>query len=363
MDAAIDAYVAPDTNTDAPSQCTPACTGAQLCCPVALSYGCVDPTAAGECPIPDLSVDEARAASTARVVWQYFTPTDCAVVEECIVSPGWRRLLRFDTYTPNVGTGDFHMGPPEAHPELFQYSMCHMHYHFNGYAQYTLLDSGGAQVAEGHKQAFCLEDYEPDTSSAPPQYDCNNQGISVGWGDLYGSYLDCQWIDVTDVAPGDYTLRIDINGGAAATTHLITEISYDNNTASAHITIPADDPAADPTAACAVPVDGYRDCGWTNAGTFTCTAGSTVDVGCGGGCGVGSCHGDAILRICPDGAPCLSHQELAPDGDSECGGTGTNDCPGSTFTCPASGMYTVLTAPYEYGDTTVICTPAAGASL
>jgi hypothetical protein len=347
---------------DAPELCTGGCPAGTMCCPDALSYACLTPVA-GACPMPDLTVDEARASSSARVIWQFFEATDCALVEGCVTSPGWRRLLRFDTFTPNVGTGDFHMGAPSAHPELFEYSACHMHYHFNGYASYTLLDGSGATVAEGHKQAFCLEDFEQysSTASPTPTYDCSNQGISVGWGDTYGSYLDCQWIDVTDVAPGSYTIRIDINGGAASSTHIIPEISYANNTANATVTIPADDPSVDPTAACTGVVDGYRDCGWTNAGTFDCTPGASVSVGCGGSCGVGNCHGDPIMRICPDSTPCGSHAGLG-DADSECGGTAGNDCPGRRFTCPASGHYTVLTAPYAVADTTAMCTPAAGAT-
>jgi hypothetical protein len=361
-DAAPDAFTPSDANVDAFSPCSPACGAGQLCCPVALAYGCVAPTSAGVCPMPDLTVDGDRASSSARVVWQYFPTTDCAVVEGCISAPGWRRLLRFDTYTPNVGTGDFAIGDPAAHPELFEYSSCHMHNHFNGYANYTLLDSTGATAATGHKQAFCLEDYEALTSTAGPTYDCNNQGISVGWGDTYGNYLDCQWIDVTDVAPGNYTIRIDILGGTTGTMHLVEEISYANNTADAAVTIPVDDPAVDPTAACSPAIDGVRDCGWVNAGTFTCTPGSMVAVGCGGSCGVGSCHGDALLRICPDTTPCGSHTALG-QGDSECGGAGANDCPGSRFTCPTSGQYTVLTGAYDYGDTSETCVPAAGAAL
>ena len=38
------------------------------------------------------------------------------------------------------------------------------------------------------------------------EYDCSNQGIQAGWSDLYGNSLDCQWLDVTDVPPGDYFL-------------------------------------------------------------------------------------------------------------------------------------------------------------
>ena len=37
---------------------------------------------------------------------------------------------------------------------------------------------------------------------------CTFQGISVGWGDDYYQGLDCQWIDVTDVNPGNYNLKI-----------------------------------------------------------------------------------------------------------------------------------------------------------
>src|SRR6185369_6334924 len=47
---AEDASMSTDASlrADAPaSQCTTACTGGQLCCPVALSYACVAPTAAG----------------------------------------------------------------------------------------------------------------------------------------------------------------------------------------------------------------------------------------------------------------------------------------------------------------------------
>jgi hypothetical protein len=348
----------PDTGLN---DCTPACTGGTICCPQALTHQCLMPTAAGACPIPDLSVDQMRATQSAHVVWSNIAADDCVIMEGCVTQAGWRRLLLFDTFTPNVGTGDFHMGAPQDHPDLFEYSMCHMHYHFNGYANYTLIDSSGAEAAHGHKQAFCLEDSERVDTTAParPTYDCSDQGIARGWGDLYYAGLPCQWVDVTDVPAGNYTLRIDINGGADAASHPITELSYTNNTAMASVTIPADDPAADPTVACTGPFADDRDCGWTNAGTFDCTAGATVTVGCGGGCGVGSCHGDPIMRICPDSTTCTSHNEIGY-GDDECG-AGGNYCPGASFTCPTSGHYTVLTAPFTDGDTDWICTPAAGA--
>ena len=70
-------------------------------------------------------------------------------------------------------------------------------------------------IAAGHKQAFCLVDIEnwawPELGNGDPTYTCINQGISVGWLDVYDRFLDCQWIDVTGVPYGDYTLRIEVN--------------------------------------------------------------------------------------------------------------------------------------------------------
>ena len=64
-------------------------------------------------------------------------------------------------------------------------------------------------------------------------YDCDYQGISAGHADLYGSGLDCQGIDVTDVPSGDYILRVDVNPG-----RLFPEISFENNSTSIPVHIP-----------------------------------------------------------------------------------------------------------------------------
>jgi hypothetical protein len=306
--------------------------------------------------MPDLSVDPDRASASARVVWEFFEEGDCAIAEGCVTAAGWRRLLRFETFTPNHGTADFRMGAPEDHPDLFEYSSCHEHYHYNGYADYKLLDAGGTEVGTGHKQAFCLMDTE-QVSDAPgvaraPLYDCDFQGIQRGWGDSYYAALDCQWIDVTDVAPGDYSLRIEINGART-----IPELSYDDNVISVPVTVP-DDTTIDPIAACDRPLDGPRDCGWAVAGSVDCTAGATLDVGCGSGCGLGSCGADddAILRVCPGDAPCSSRDQLAY-GDDGCGDT---YCPMTEFVCPAGGRYTLLVAPYYVGESHA-CVPAGRA--
>ncbi|MEZ4319043.1 MAG: lysyl oxidase family protein [Myxococcota bacterium] len=231
------------------------CTGLELCvehptapptcvdnCPQARRCGdqCC-PTGSrcngqGQCALPDIWVDTDRLTSSISFTTETFPADDCALVEGCIEAAGQRTLLRFDTTTPNTGNGHLHLGDPgdSLNDGLFEYSDCHGHYHFNSYAQYFLKDSDGNVVADGHKQAFCLIDFEPYTQNAgPSNYSCGYQGISRNWADTYYSGLDCQWIDVTDVPPGTYELTIELNFE-----QVLAESDYTNNIASVPVTIP-----------------------------------------------------------------------------------------------------------------------------
>ena len=217
--------------------CNQSCGTGMMCCPnSALTTSCIPQTSAG-CLAPDLTISASRAQQTAVVAYRNFQANHCALAEQCIGASGRRRLLRFETFTPNIGTADMRLGVPDTSNPVFEYSACHDHFHFKGYAEYDLLDSSGNIVATGHKQAFCLLDTEryvtsDSTVRRTPQYECDNQGISRGWGDSYTPDLDCQWVDVTDVAPGQYQLRIRINQS-----HTLLELRYDNNEAIVPVTI------------------------------------------------------------------------------------------------------------------------------
>jgi hypothetical protein len=149
-----------------------------------------------------------------------------------------RMLLRFDTVSANRGTADLVVGaPPPAgeNSDVFEWSQCHGHHHVRDYASYELLDATGTAVLTARKQSFCLQDDEDVQPGVPPTgYSCTDQGITRGWADVYGRYLPCQWIDITAIPAGSYTLRIVVNP-----LHTLPESNYDNNTFTVPVTVPA----------------------------------------------------------------------------------------------------------------------------
>jgi hypothetical protein len=148
---------------------------------------------------------------------RFFGDGDCSVVEGSVGGTGMRRLLLFDTVILNQGDEDILVGDPADPvppllPSDFEYSPCHDHFHFSGWADYELRDLEGAVVAFGHKQAFCLLDSINYFVGMPSQgFDCAFQGISAGWADVYDKSLDGQWVDVTGVPEGDYVLAVTVN--------------------------------------------------------------------------------------------------------------------------------------------------------
>ncbi|RXN32902.1 caytaxin-like isoform X1 [Labeo rohita] len=99
------------------------------------------------------------------------------------------------------------------------------HYHsMDAFSNYDLLDaSTGKKVAEGHKASFCLEDTSCDPAGLEP-FSFLEQGLGPGCYDTYHANIDCQWIDITDVAPGDYILKVTVNPGFQ-----VPESDFSNN--------------------------------------------------------------------------------------------------------------------------------------
>jgi hypothetical protein len=133
---------------------------------------------------------------------------------------------------------------------LFETADGHNHWHLKHAMRYSLWSADrSTQVTAAQKVGFCLIDSQPiEAVGGRPTYSTvANQfcgmsqptapevymGVSAGWRDYYGSGLAFQWVDISDVAPGQYWLRADsdpdgviqeaneVNPGAYATSQSI----------------------------------------------------------------------------------------------------------------------------------------------
>jgi hypothetical protein len=180
-----------------------------------------------EYPQADLVVKVSDLLAELSVAEFNFSALSCSVVEGCVGGVGRRRLLRFSVSLLNQGQADVVLSDPAMHPLSFHFSPCHQHFHYHDVAEYSLISNGKTDLV-GHKSAFCLEDTTQQLVGRHipclPRFNCTHPGIQRGWSDYYGADLDCQWIDVTHLPAGEYSLRVEVNQA-----RIIAESSFDNN--------------------------------------------------------------------------------------------------------------------------------------
>ena len=164
---------------------------------------------------PDLTVDPKRFVSQMEIIDRFFAEGTCAIEEGAVGGTGYRRILRFDTVVMNSGDGDLVVGnrsdPANPYAEWFFFAPCHGHFHIRDFSVYQLLTPDRSLVLAQQKGGFCMEDsfkYEGGKSNG---YNCENQGITSGWGDWYYKQLTGQWIDITGIPEGDYIVRVTVN--------------------------------------------------------------------------------------------------------------------------------------------------------
>jgi hypothetical protein len=168
------------------------------------------------------------------------------------------RVLRFESSLGNVGSGPLEVRPNQSQPcppgqqnstqlvysdtnlngvynrlrdltvwrhraGCMLFHPKHDHWHFKASAQYSLMDprDGDAVVSYRRKVSFCLR----DTARVPAEYGtwpyrevygtCTKrspQGISVGWMDIYQSFLAGQRLVLPDgLADGLYCLQTEVD--------------------------------------------------------------------------------------------------------------------------------------------------------
>ncbi|XP_061682096.1 lysyl oxidase-like 5a [Syngnathoides biaculeatus] len=189
--------------------------------------------------LPDLIPDPYYIQAVSYIQRVQMFALRCAAEENCLSRSAYhpsvgeldyRVLLRFPQRVKNQGTVDF---LPKKSRHEWEWHKCHRHYHsMEAFSNYDLLDpSNGHKVAEGHKASFCLEDTSCDRG-VRRRFACtaHTQGLSPGCYDTYHANIDCQWIDITDVPPGNYTLQVTVNPYK-----LVEESDFSNNVAKCDI--------------------------------------------------------------------------------------------------------------------------------
>jgi hypothetical protein len=181
------------------------------------------------------------------------------------------KRLHFDTAFANLGDGDLHIYSTEEEDRFlatqiltstsgseyhvgvgkFQYKDEHEHWHLANFANYELWSVGDngvrdVLVSSSVKVSFCIWDYgiypegnfnvqEDEITPEERQYprcEHEEQGLTVGWFDLYDPFTAGQTIDILDVPNGVYILRTLINVNRD-----VYELEHENNESSIFIEI------------------------------------------------------------------------------------------------------------------------------
>ncbi|CBY23621.1 unnamed protein product [Oikopleura dioica] len=180
--------------------------------------------------LPDLMTNAKRVQETLHLDYADLSSLSCALEEGCFSRSAYRKnpkmarkLLKFTQMISNIGDADF-LSPHNS--SKWEYHTCHKHYHsMSTFSEYSLLTINRKdRVAHSQKVSFCLEDTECKPGVAQKYHCLKEQAISPGCSDIYVSGVDCQWIDVTDVRPGNYVLVVEVNPQ-----QLVKESNFVNN--------------------------------------------------------------------------------------------------------------------------------------
>jgi hypothetical protein len=177
----------------------------------------------------------------------------------------WQTDDILDTPSPNAAPADQSnsITLPDADEFFYFPKPGHFHFHFPDAADYQLTTPSGQVLADSPKNSvgFCLFDSysqdgvfakDPCHAGEPDYTGPIRMGISPGSGDLYFAGLTDQWVDVTNVMPGEYQIKAIANPD-----HVIRESTYADNVKLFPITVAGAAPAvaAPRTTGADTPVD------------------------------------------------------------------------------------------------------------
>jgi hypothetical protein len=279
-----------------------------------------------ECPLPDLALLALADPQPTLIDRTYFTSYSCPPDPGCAAELTSGYDIDFPVAIANLGSTDFIIGSP-AVGVGFRISSCDSNAYVNDFLRYELLSKEGSIVKTSTAVPPCA------TGTSP--FDCDFQGIVAG-SIVRHVDTNCTGVDIDDVPPGDYVLRITVNPA-----RIWTESDYSNNTLELAIALPS----LDPLVACSDPpnpllrFDRSLDCGWTPVtadGSGACSPGEAVIVEC------SACNGSGLigLRVCEGTEACSYFRSEAESSQFIAGSIADeSSCISVIFTCPSSGRY------------------------
>jgi Lysyl oxidase len=191
------------------------------------AWGSVGASAASAAPGYRLAfastVDNAASAGPLIIRGHRSSTADPMMADQIIELSDDSQMTR-----PNMGQLIY-----EEYPD----SLSHRHWHYKAFVRYQLraTSAGLPIVRPDNKAGFCLADpmYAPDfCGSLKPDALSVDEGLGPDTTDYYNPNLEGQYIDVTDVPPGDYWLLHWVNSGKE-----ICESDYANNAAAVKIAL------------------------------------------------------------------------------------------------------------------------------
>lgn len=153
-------------------------------------------------------------ANSLTIQTRTFPMSTCAV-QDGGTNSGKRRVLSFGTRIVNAGDQDLVMGNEKTNTENFVYLSCSRKYAVKDLVNYVILDeSTNLHVAGPFSRSLILQDSKRafqvvngKGTLESKKFTEKKQGLATGWCAIYPKHSDSQWIDVTDLQPGNYVLR------------------------------------------------------------------------------------------------------------------------------------------------------------
>lgn len=173
-------------------------------------------------PLPDLRLEVTEPARSFSIRHATFNAQSCEVLDGCTTATGARSLMSLEFSLRNDGPAALEIGSRWT-ADVFQTSRCDQAYIPKMFAA-ELRDDTGRVVSSGMMATTCI-------ATESGSYTCSAQGLGAHEASAQPQGA-CDFVDVTDLAAGTYTVTITVNPE-----HLILESNFDNNTLSWQVEI------------------------------------------------------------------------------------------------------------------------------